>query len=44
MDRVAVKCDYLDVETGRELYKTYNQILGSLVNMITNPLPWLMKR
>ncbi|MBW4606687.1 MAG: four helix bundle protein [Hassallia sp. WJT32-NPBG1] len=40
----AVKCNYLDVETGRELYGTYNQVLGSLVNMINNPSPWLMKR
>ncbi|MBD2294541.1 four helix bundle protein [Anabaena sphaerica FACHB-251] len=40
----AVKCKYLDVESGRELYRIYNQILGSLVNMITNPSPWLMKR
>ncbi len=40
----AVKCNYLDVETGRELYGTYNQVLGSLVNMMNNPSPWLMKR
>ncbi|MEI2579135.1 four helix bundle protein [Scytonema sp. PRP1] len=39
----AVKCNYLDVDTGRELYAIYNQILGSLVNMINNPSPWLMK-
>ncbi|MHC5918196.1 MAG: four helix bundle protein, partial [Nostoc sp.] len=30
----AVKCNYLDVNTGRELYGIYNQVLGSLVNMI----------
>jgi four helix bundle protein len=40
----AVKCNYLDVESGRELYRIYNRILGGLVNMITNPSPWLMKR
>jgi four helix bundle protein len=40
----AVKCNYLDVELGRELYGIYNQILGGLVNMIANPTPWLMKR
>lgn len=40
----AVKCNYLNVELGRELYGSYNQILGGLVNMIANPLPWLMKR
>ena len=32
----AVKCEYLDVEQGRELYGIYNQILGGLVNMINN--------
>jgi len=40
----AVKCNYMDVESGRELYGTYNRILGGLVNMIVNPSPWLMKR
>lgn len=38
----AVKCNYLDVEAGRELDRTYNRILGKLVNMIANPSPWLM--
>jgi four helix bundle protein len=40
----AVKCNYLDVDTGRELYGIYNQVLGSLVNMINNPSPWLMNK
>lgn len=40
----AVKCNYLDVETLRELYGVYNQVLGSLVNMINNPTPWLMMK
>ena len=39
-----VKCDYLDAETGRALYQTYDHILGKLVNMIRNPSPWLMLR
>jgi hypothetical protein len=38
----AVKCNYLEVEAGRELYQTYNQVLGKLVSMINNPSPWLM--
>ena len=38
----AVKCNYLETEPGRELYQTYDQILGKLVNMINNPSPWLM--
>ena len=40
----AVKCNYLDVDTGREIYGIYNQVLGSLVNMINNPSPWLMNK
>ncbi|MBE9224023.1 four helix bundle protein [Phormidium sp. LEGE 05292] len=38
----AVKCGYLDVEVGRELYRQYNRILGTLVNMITNFSRWLL--
>jgi len=40
---LAVKCKYMDVEAGRELYGTYNQVLSGLVNMINNPSPWLIK-
>ena len=40
----AVKCDYLDAETGRSLYRAYDHVLGKLVNMICNPSPWLMLR
>ncbi|PPS44858.1 four helix bundle protein [Chroococcidiopsis sp. TS-821] len=40
----AVKCNYLNIESGREIYGIYNQILGGLVSMIANPSPWLMKR
>ena len=39
----AVKCNYMDVEKGREIYGTYNQVLAGLVSMINNPSPWLMK-
>ena len=38
----AIKCGYLDVETARELYRIYDQILGKLVTMISNPSPWLL--
>ncbi len=38
----AVKCQYLDASTGQEIYRVYDQILGKLVRMITNPSPWLM--
>jgi len=40
----AVKCKYMDVEIGRELYGTYNQVLSGLVHIINNPSPWLIKR
>ncbi|MBH8553768.1 four helix bundle protein [Nostocaceae cyanobacterium CENA357] len=41
--KFAVKCEYLDVEIGREIYGTYNQVLAGLVSMINNPSPWLME-
>ena len=40
----AVKCDYIEIEAGRKLYGTYNQVIAGLVNMINNPGPWLIKR
>ena len=40
--KFAVKCQYLEVDVGRDLYGTYNQILGSLVKMINEPDSWLL--
>ena len=40
--KFAVKCRYLEVDVGRDLYGTYNQILGSLVKMINSPDSWLL--
>jgi four helix bundle protein len=40
----AVRCSYLGTDTGRELYQTYDHILGKLVNIIRNPSPWLMNK
>ena len=40
----AVRCSYLGADPGRELYQTYDHILGKLVNMIRNPSPWLMTK
>jgi four helix bundle protein len=42
--KFAVKCEYLDIEMGREIYSTYNRVLGILVSIINNPSPWLIKR
>jgi len=36
----AVKCGYLDRETGRELYRAYDKTLGKLVTMIRHPEQW----
>jgi len=38
----AVQCGYLDPEIGRELYATYDNILGKIVNLINHPEPWLL--
>ena len=40
----AVRCQYLDPEAGRKLYRKYDQILGKIVNMINNPKPWLITK
>jgi len=39
-----VECGYLKTEKARELHKSYNNIIGKLVNMINNPSPWLLSR
>ncbi|NBD17159.1 MAG: four helix bundle protein [Cyanobacteria bacterium] len=38
----AVKCQYLDLEQGRELYGIYNQVLSGLVNIINHPHRWVI--
>ena len=38
----AVECNYLDAQSAQELSQEYNQIIGKLVIMITNPTRWLM--
>ena len=42
--KFAVKCDYLDVDSGRKLYSQYNQILGLIVIMTNNADKWLLKK
>jgi hypothetical protein len=42
--KFAVKCGYLDVDTGREIYGVYNRVLGIVVTIVNNPYPWLIKR
>jgi four helix bundle protein len=36
----AVKCQYLDTEVARDLYRRYDQVLGQLVSMIKNASNW----
>jgi four helix bundle protein len=40
--KFAVKCQYISVEEGRDLYSTYNQVLSGLVKMMALPESWLM--
>lgn len=40
----AVKCQYLDATVGRELYTTYDNILGKIVKMILHPEQWTIKQ
>jgi four helix bundle protein len=40
----AVECGYLDRAQGRELYKTYDRIIGMIVSMIKKPQPWLLPK
>ena len=40
--KFAVECGYLEIDVGRDLYKDYNRILGSLVNMMNNPDKWIL--
>ena len=39
----SVASKYLDAEIGRELYQTYDNVLGKLVKMINDPSPWLLR-
>jgi len=39
----AIASKYLEAETGRELCRAYDNILGKLVNMINDPSPWLLR-
>jgi four helix bundle protein len=35
---------YLSTETASELHHAYDQIIGKLVNMISHPDSWILKR
>lgn len=40
----AVKCEYMSAKEGRDLHRTYDQIISKLVIMGNNPEPWLLKK
>lgn len=41
--KFAVKCQYIELETARELYSTYNQVISGLVHIINNSQRWTIK-
>lgn len=38
----SVKCGYIARPIGRKLHRTYDRIIGKLVTMENNPVPWLL--
>ena len=38
----AVKCQYLEPATGRNLYRSYDKVLGQLALMVKNADSWIM--
>jgi len=38
----AVRCQYLDTDAGKELFKSYDEIISMLVAMINNPNSWVL--
>jgi four helix bundle protein len=42
--KFAVKCQYLDIDSGRKLYSQYNQILGLIVTMTNRADKWLLTK
>ena len=40
----AVECEYVPKEAGRELYATYDEIIGTLVGMINHPETWVLTK
>lgn len=38
----AVSCGYMSRDDGNELYRTYDEIIGTLVGMINHPETWVI--
>lgn len=39
-----LECGHLETSKARALHRTIDRILGKLVNMGNNPLPWLLRK
>ncbi|MBW4533063.1 MAG: four helix bundle protein [Pleurocapsa minor HA4230-MV1] len=42
--KFAVKCQYLNIDSGRKLYSQYNQILALIVTMINSADKWMLTK
>lgn len=40
----SVNCDYIDRDVAAELYKTYDEIIGTFVGMINHPQTWIIQK
>jgi four helix bundle protein len=40
----AIECGYLSESEGSELRRSYDYIIGKLVNMIYKPSPWILQK
>ena len=40
----SLECGYMTPEVCQELHQAYDHVIGKLVNMISNPRPWLLSR
>ncbi|CAN5521758.1 four helix bundle protein [soil metagenome] len=38
----SVRCEYMGKETGRELFREYDEIISMIVSMIANPQKWVL--
>ncbi len=38
----AVKCEYVNRDEAAKLYKTYDEIIGTIVGMINHPETWII--
>ncbi|HET7275578.1 MAG TPA: four helix bundle protein [Longimicrobiaceae bacterium] len=40
----AIRCGYLERDIGIEMYRTYDEITGTIIGMITHPETWIIKQ